>query len=311
MPKINLEKLAFLLKRKKDTHGKSWTQARLIKECGPNVSAPTIKRAMSGKVSSNENTCEEIARALGVADVQELFTPPDHEQETKERLRTLKMLPFRGALNSQTFWNFDTITARYGLSMKSQLDLAPLAIALLAEGSLAARTKRLAEIEGSVDTMVASAKGHLAFAKLVGGVAEGIWCEAESIRKRDLFGRDISNEAYEGGYDPEEGNPLADYLEEFAAEVGLKDINFWAGYVGLRDDGLPDYRLGDYNEVADGSPRVTMALEEGYVRRKDIPQDLSEGDRLAWIEAKVPEADWQSHLLLLANVVTSLEELSL
>jgi transcriptional regulator with XRE-family HTH domain len=299
MPQVNPEKVKFLLKKRKDENGKPWTYAKLAKESG--VGDATIKRVLKGKVAPNKNTCDRIALALSVPP-EELNTPPDREQAQKEYLRKLKMLPFHGALETQTFWNFDTVTQHYGLSMKSQLALAPLAIALLAEGSLAARREKLKKIENDTTALATQANGHLSFAGLTLRIENGIEGERASIERRDFFGEQISEEAFEAGYDPVVNNPFADYLEIFARDVCLSNVSFNANHNGIRDDGLPDYRLGNFAEVAGESPRAEMAIDHGYVRRKDIPQGLSKAEQVAWIEAKLPQEEWVRHQQLLDDL---------
>ena len=148
------------------------------------------------------------------------------------------------------------------------------------------------------------------FAGLTSRIVRGVEGERASIERRDLFGKQISDEAFEAGYNPLVNNPFADYLEDFARDVGLTDVSFDANHNGIRDDGLPDYRLGDFAEVAGESPRAEMAITHGYVRRKDIPQGLSEAEQVAWIEAKMPQEEWARHQQLLDELGNmSLEEI--
>jgi hypothetical protein len=117
--------------------------------------------------------------------------------------------------------------------------MAPLFAALLAEGSLAWRRKRVEAIEEASAALQELGGGHCSFVYAAWRVDEGTAEERESIAKRDLFGVQASEQAFDCGYNRSANNPFADYLEKFASEAQAQTITFDKGFGWKTSEGLP------------------------------------------------------------------------
>lgn len=280
---------------------KNWTQLKLAEMTGgPNkVSLPTIKRiesAKNGVSSVHDRVAEALAKALGIK-VEDLTKAPPSE----EALQKLGLRPLRVMISEETLLAIRMTEHIYGIPLRAQVEMAPLFAALLAESSLAWRQKRIAALETVVEQrrLLGDIRGgHLSFA-LAGSpeVEDGIRVEQESIAKRDIFGKHVSDESYEFGYDPNERNPFVDYLADFARETGSKMIAFGGAEGGplLNECDLPSYQIGVeiVAELTDGNEEAKYALLSGHVRVKDIPENLLGADqrekRAAWMIARIPD----------------------
>ena len=280
---------------------KRWTQEELCEATGgPNkVSLPTIKRIESTKVGvypAQDRVALTLAKVLGVS-TEELGKEPTERAQLEESLRRVGYRPLRTMIDAETALAFNMVQEIYGIPIRSQIEMAPLFMALLAEGSLAWRRKRVKAIEEASEALQALGGGHSSYVHTAWRIDEGTAAERESIENNDFFGIDVSEEAFDCGYDRSQNNPFADYLQEFAIEVGAKNIRFDAIFGWKTSEGLPNYRIGSeiIDRLTDDDPDAEYALLSGHVRMKDIPEDLM-GDkmkekRVAWMIAQIPEEE--------------------
>ena len=98
-------------------------------------------------------------------------------------------------------------------------------------------------------------------------------------------------------FDPSTGNPFARYLRKLAADLDNSDV------VAVPRKPLsygspsrfPDYDLcgAELDQVANGSANARRALETGFARLGDVPEELSSEEaasqRAAWLEGTLPE----------------------
>ena len=123
---------------------------------------------------------------------------------------------------------------------------------------------------------------------------DGAVDERESITKRDLFGIQASEQAFDCGYDRSANNPFADYLEKFASEAQAQTITFDKDFGWKTSEGLPKYRIGAeiIERLTGEDPDAEYALLRGHVRLKDIPDELlgdgREAERVAWMVKRIP-----------------------
>ena len=182
-------------------------------------------------------------------------------------------------VDTETMLAFDMVQHIYGIPIQSQIEMAPLFAALLAEGSLAWRRKRVEAIEEASAKLQELGGGHCSFVYAAWRVDEGTDEERKSIAKRDLFGVQASEQAFDCGYDRSKNNPFADYLEKFASEAQAQTITFDKGFGWKASEGLPEYRIG-----AD--------IIERHVRLKDVPNELlgdgKKAERVAWMIERIP-----------------------
>lgn len=277
---------------------KHWTQKKLSDNTkGPNkVSLPTIKRIESAKTFhylANNRVAKTLAKALGV-DEAALSRPRSTEEDREADARKIGYRPLRTLLDGETILAFNMVQHIYGIPIRSQIVMAPLFTALLAEASLNWRRERVDEIEAAANRLMDLGRGNFSFANAAYRSIDGAAGERESIEKRDLFGEDVGQDAYDLGYDPSQNNPFADFLKHLAKKIGAKTISFDNDYEWKTSEGLPYYRIGadDISQLTGDSPDAEYALLRGHVRLKDIPDNLR-GDemtteRVAWMIARIP-----------------------
>jgi transcriptional regulator with XRE-family HTH domain len=300
---------------------KRWTQEQLAEATkGKNkVSLPTIKRIEStkdGTYPANDRVAEGLARALGVT-LDELSKPPTDEAEREASLRQFGYRPLRMMLDAETVMAFNMVQHIYGIPIHSQIVMAPLFAALLAEGSLAWRRGRVAEIEDAAERLMVLGGGHFSFAHAAYRSIEGAAKERDSIGKRDLFGEHVGPDAFDLGFDPSQNNPFADFLDHFAKQVEAKTVSFERGAGWKTSEGMPEYRIGAdlISELTGDDPDAEYALLRGHVRLKDIPDHLlgdeKEADRIAWIVGRIPEDELAKRQRERAELMSLLGDLDL
>ncbi len=307
MPHINPDTLGHLMG--------NMTQAQLIEKS--RVGKATISRIFSGKVEKqNENTTKRLAEALGVS-VDALCKPIDKEAAAKAQLQKLGVQMLRATLDGDAWWNFDLVAQRYGISVLDQLKFAPTAIMLLVEASLAERKSNLAEIEAGIAQVEGNTPEHLRMRIPIHRAEEVIWNERASIERRDIFGKMVSLDAIEDGFDPDDGNPFADFIDRMIETLGAP-VDVRKKYLGMPDTGLWEYQIdaAEFDRITGSDPRATMALNRVYVRLRDVPDELMSDDqaeaRINWLRAKLPDAIWAKHEADMAAFATmTLDDLGL
>jgi transcriptional regulator with XRE-family HTH domain len=280
---------------------KRWTQEQLAEATkGKNkVSLPTIKRIEStkdGTYPANDRVAEGLAKALGVT-LDELSKPPTDEAEREASLRQFGYRPLRTMLDAETAMAFNMVQHIYGIPIHSQIVMAPLFATLLAEGSLAWRRERVAEIEDAAERLMDLGGGHFSFANAAYRSLDGAAEERDSIGKRDLFGEHVGPDAFDLGFDPSQNNPFADFLDHFAKQVEAKTVSFERGIGWKTSEGMPEYRIGAdlIAQLTGGDPDAEYALLRGHVRLREIPVDLlvdeNAAERIAWIVGRIPDEE--------------------
>jgi transcriptional regulator with XRE-family HTH domain len=280
------------------------SQAKLEARCEEmrqKVGVATIKRietwAETETYMATSTVAERLAKVLGVK-VSDLAKEPkpDDVDRTKE-LRKLGMRQLRVAVQEKTFLGFRIVEHLYGIPVRTQIEMAPLCMALLAEGSLAWRKKRLAEIDEKAAQLMSLGGGNFSFAQAVYRTQEAALDEEESIRKRDVFGKHVAEDTYSLGYDPNTNNPLADYLRALAGDLGTKNLELDPEFFEIGSFGFPEYRIGAglLNELTAGNDDAEYALACGHVRIPDIPEELLGADkserRVEWLISRIPDEE--------------------
>lgn len=192
------------------------------------------------------------------------------------------------------------IKRRYGVKPTTLFNAAPLLFVLLAESSLLWRKEKMQEVDQATNRLrelqQASRHGHLSFVNAVYEVEEGSSAEEESIDQKDIFGRNVGETAFEFGYDRSTNNPFADYLRELAVTIDdpeIVQLFDWVNYGPLED--FPGFKVWEreLDTIAAGSWKAAFALEKGYARVSDIPDELMSDEaapqRAAWLEQRLPE----------------------
>ena len=189
------------------------------------------------------------------------------------------------------------IKRRYGISRTTLFNAAPLMFVLLAEGSLVWRREKLEEVWKAADRLCSLGVGHLSFAQYAYLAQGGAGGEEESIRKRDLFGEEVSEAAFELGYDRDTNNPFADYLRHLAAQIDDSDnveIGEEIQFFGPLEN-FPKFTVcgEDFAKFTGGSAKLNLAALLGYLHIDRIPEELLAEDaldkRLEWFEGQLEE----------------------
>jgi transcriptional regulator with XRE-family HTH domain len=264
------------------------------------VSLPTVKRIEStkGGYKANNRVAKALAKALGI-EVEMLSTPPSEIENHESALKEHGYRPLRTMLDAETALAFKMVEHIYGIPIRSQIDMAPLFTALLAEASLAWRRERVGKIEETANQLMKLGSGHFAYANAACRALDGAVGERESIEKRDLFGENVDDVAYDFGFDPSTNNPFADFLKHLAAKVEAKTISFDENPGWKTSEGLPEYRIGAeiIDDLTGDDPDAEYALLRGHARLKDFPQELlgeeKKTERIAWMIARIPKEEME------------------
>ena len=275
--------------------------SQLAKQSG--INERTIQRLEKEPQPSRKSTLTRLAKAFGVEPgvlTGELPLPKFDKVPTS----AAKQVQISAQITSKARLEYDLIKHRYGVSATELINMAPLFFALLAEGSLAWRRKRLKEPKEAIDRLRQINEGWSLFCSF-----EGVAAEENSISKVDLFGEhllselsDIDDEFLEtyGFLFLSIYNPFASYLWKLEAELaipGVVDIDNSGinEYPGLEPPlKFPTYDIcrDEFDGIANGSNYAKMALETGHVRISEIPKELMAEDageeRAKWLEKRMP-----------------------
>ena len=290
--RINPERLRHLRKEK------GLSRAALAKRS--KVSERTIQRLEneSERTQTNQkDTLEGLAKALGVEEgvlTGDVSFPDASKTSNPDRVQIGAQVAPKARLA------YDLIRCRYGVSTTEIINMAPLFFTLLAEGSLAWRRDKLEEASDAIGRLeqVDHELGYRIFdhGAIYAGNAQT--AEQESIDQADLFGDHLMDTVWTDSFDPSEGNPFACYLRKLADDLDSSGVvkveggNLSYGTPWLK---FPDYDLCDdeLDNTANGSPDARRALETGYARLSEIPEELMGEDaakeRAAWLQEKLPD----------------------
>ena len=271
------------------------TRADLARKTG--FSERHLARIEAGEVDvSRQDQKERLAKALriGIADLS-------GDTDYIGRLRQTEPgtdagVPISATVSTQTRLAYALLRERYGWSAGEIIGLAPVLFALLAEGSLERRRRRLAQIRKAHDEVDEALKDYLSILPRQCGVEEA------SIDRCDLRAADVE----------EDGDPTSAFRNQ------RDEDPFVAYLIELANQFLPDdepaYLRGERRLLArvcraelhrwtGDSERARWALEYGEVNLSDIPDDLllfteeAPEKRIAWLESK-----------LSANIANAVEE---
>lgn len=280
---------------------KGWSRALLAERS--KISQRQITRIEASAADAagrvRERTVTELARALGVEPgvLTGNLPMPDAGPHTPSSRGVSRQVSAR--LQAEASLACTLVEHRYGVSRTTLFNAAPLMFVLLAEGSLVWRREKLKEVGEATDRLCNLGVGHLAFATNADVGRFGAGGEEESIAKRDLFGKEVSEEAFDMGYDRSMNNPFADYLRHLAAQIGDPDIvemNEDEGieFFGPLED-FPEFTVcgADFRKFTGGSGWLNLAAKLGLLHLDRIPEELLADDafdeRIAWLKERLDE----------------------
>ena len=259
---------------------KRLTRTELARRSG--ISERTIQRLENEPKKSrktHEHTLNMLAEKLGVEPgvlTGELPLPQSSNGPASDTER----VQIGAKIASKARLAYDLINRRYGVSATEIINMAPLFFSLLAEGSLAWRRKKLQEAEEAIDRLneVEKDTAHMDFYEVVTPWGELYFIEDDSIKKADIFGKDLLGDVVLAGFDPFDptiDNPFASYLRKLAKEL----LNSPGIVISVDDADLhygsppkfPYYEIRTYNpnpsdeDIAEAEKffEVSKADEEG------------------------------------------------
>ena len=270
---------------------KGMGQAKFARQC--NLSRQQIIRIETEPDTvRRKHTVEKLAKGLRVETgvlTGELPMPESKDSDTVTPDPREAAESVSARVSADVRLAYDLVSLCYGITQSDLVRMAPLLLAVIAEGSLTWRQQKIDEVLELADKMRDTARqpngsgiGHLAFAHAVYQAEEGAGWEKESIDKGDLLGLGVGdgigfeNDAYQYGFDPQEGNAFVDYLRMLAMEADSPEfVN--PDDIAPGDDNLPVYRVcrKTLERVTGGSEEFRRALESREVRIPQIPDFLT------------------------------------
>ncbi len=238
---------------------------------------------------TREDTVNELAKALDVEPgvlTGELPLPEPDEAPASEP----DPVRIGAQIAPKVRLAYDLIKRRYGVNATDVITMAPLFFALLAEGSLTWRREKSQLADDGFDLLLKSGIAHDV-------LDEPFRNEDESIDKADIFGEHLfNNEFGPEPFDPSIENPFANYLCKLS-----DDLEIHPGVVNVDKGGLsfgspaefPDYNIwnDEIERITNGSAAAKRALETGFTRLLDIPEELmaedKDAERQQWLENRL------------------------
>ena len=233
-------------------HGQNLSRARLAERS--KVSERTIQRLedrTQGAITPRKVTLERLANALRV-EPEVLSGELPSPQPTKGPLEEGERVHIGALVAPKARLAYDLVKRRYGVSASEIINMAPLFLALLAEGSLAHRRRKLSDAHEAIERLdeFSDDTDNRMFVHAVITGEEALDVEAKSIKKSDVFGDFLLDPGYHVSFsgqvfDPSMTNPFASYLRRLAGELES------AGSVEVENDDLsygspgkfPDYEI--------------------------------------------------------------------
>lgn len=287
---INPDTLAAIRKKRGYSQKDLAAETRKIKHGA--VSQKTISRIESGATdpaSVRHNTTASLAKALKV-DPGVLSSPPSDFRD--ESLRKRGYTPIKVLLPDDARTNFRWVLHHYyGIQFDDLVRAAPWMFTLLAEMSLAARRRRVAEAQDAFEEAWDRLSPHLGHGLSRIRFEDALGLEEASIRSRDIFGRKILEEDADS-FDPETTNPFIAFLEETARSIGSDAIPAESLEGGYGD--MPPWPIFEawVKEMTGGDTWARFALENVNVGLNDMPDALKGAAnaeaRAAWLVSKIP-----------------------
>lgn len=266
------------------------------------VTPGQISRWECGKsVSLRKRSRAALTKALGVT-WDELTREPSGDIEDYQLRQTAKLSLH---VKRETRTALEIVALLYGVRWSDIVDLAPLLFLIMAEGSLAYRSKRVDEIEKDLDELVQKSQEslpHLApafdgFRSHDAGIE--LSAERESIKARQVFGVD-------NPYDIDNNNPFANYLDHFLGDVRgrlIEDIfPRWMG--DAPSWSFTDKLLSAVTEIQGDTEQDRDALR--YVANGDIDlrilrekrKSATEQEFELWLRTEIERAKAESQAAL-------------
>jgi transcriptional regulator with XRE-family HTH domain len=281
--RLNPDALKFYRKQK------GWTQQKLAEATHPSPSRRQISRWEVGEQIDNirQSNRERLCEALGV-EWEQLTRPP----KEKDTLKLYNRVPLKGGIDGSARTFLTIVQWHLGLTEDAIVDLAPLAVLILAKQSLRARQTALDETLEALDAATAEACRRLPYMR--GAFRDGYhydWVEDErkSLKDRELL---MTHQDDEGN----EYSPFVNFLEDQLKSLGLFEadpIDFSFSYRGA----TPDYAVParvlapivDLEPDNDADQEILEKIQDGRIDLRDVVEKKNTAeleDYRGWLEER-------------------------
>jgi transcriptional regulator with XRE-family HTH domain len=274
------------------------SQDDLAKKAGLNKQ--TIYRLEMGGRPTRRRTLDCLSRALGVdADVLVGKKPVAIEDRPAQEPPDNNTYQVKAPLDAALRNAYSLVALRYNIPASRIVELAPLLFVLLAEGSLAWRRDKLAELQNVYEKIwqLRPSFPHLPATVTLprGSSEEGIAAEQASINAKDIFADTIPNDIYwdvpHQEYDESNDNPFVRYLRELASSIGaVAEIEslapkYFTSYQVCRDEAI---------RLAGGDESLADGVLNGWALIHKMPPDLirqeASAQRVEWMRPMIEAA---------------------
>ncbi|SMH58083.1 helix-turn-helix domain-containing protein [Maritimibacter sp. HL-12] len=275
--KIDAQRLKALITRR------GYTNAKLARNL--KVSAKSVGRWTKGKSKPSITTIHQIAKELNVS--VEVLTGEAPMEDTK-RVTTSPRSRVGADVSARTRNAFLIANRRYGVTQTQIIELAPLLFTLIAEGSLDYRRRIIREAEHHIDALNEMANGFSSYLRS-DRAEEGLIDEESSIKRRDIFGECVGNDAFEFGYDQPTQNPFFKYLHWLAGALTDKDAVHLEVEEDIHIENVPAFSMfhEEARKIAKGDEKLAACVAQGIVDLGKLPKELrpAEADeaRAQWL----------------------------
>ena len=257
-----------------------------------------LESSNSSQKTTRESTIKKMADALGVEfGVLTGDLPIPKLDRVAQKIGNSRQLS--AYIDQQSYNSYSLVSAHYGVNPSDIVAMAPLFFTLLAEGSLESRRQKIRELDAHIASVRHMAVGHLSFA-MPHRAEDGSFNEHKSIADADIFGKNVSDDAWELGYQQESENPFIQYLKTLASEFDSDSI------VDIDEDAYgSEFPEGGYRvcfdrakQIADGNEELAEAISEGWIDLGALPKNLKQEDalkaRVKWLLDQLEEHNKKS-----------------
>jgi len=278
---LNPEALKHYRKQRGD-----WSQDRLAAES--KISKTQISRWERGMQTAGirPSSRERLCKSLGV-EWEQLTRPP----KEKDTLKLYNRVPLKGGIDGSARTFLTVVQWHLGLTEDAILDLAPLAVLILAEQSLHARQTALDETVEALEAATAEACQRLPY--MPGAFRDGydydkIDKERKSLKDRKLL---MTHQDDEGN----EYSPFVNFLQEQLKTLGLFEedpIDFFSYHGTTPDYAIPARVLApavDLDPDDEADQEILKKIQDGRIDLRDVAEKRNTAepeDYRGWLEER-------------------------
>lgn len=258
------------------------------------VNRKTIHQIEKGKRGrTHPTTIKRLAAALKVEEDELVNATPNDEapDDGLDKLLGRRRSQLNVRISDAKRNALSLVSVRYNVRVQEVVEIAPFLFLWAAEASLRRRRENLAELrrrQGEVSEL-SSSLDHLG-----GDLVSMHWrsVEIEQAEEKSIDDRDIFADRMKHEYRGEGGNPITQFLQGLASELGdLAEFSEWRSIYG------PDYAICRDVALAlvGGDEQAADDILSGDAPLHELPKELrhpKEGmaERALWVRQRAQEA---------------------